>query len=265
MRWSATRGSLLLALGMLPVLGGCLPAQEPTDSTEALALYPRPKAAFDVRWLDTDTVELNASRSLSARGGRIVQYRWSLGDGHRIYTPLHVVQHRYELPGRFTISLVVFDETQQTASAQQVIHVVPEGDIPFEAIHEGYSHYGVLPSTGQVEVVRARNPAEFQRLWVEVFGGLQERGGPPSVNFSNEMVVALIANDPSARLEVHRLGVREGRLEVEYTRVRLALAPGCHPRAAPPHPSRFVVILRVPRVDLPLFSLPHRRTEYVPC
>ena len=94
MRWSATRGGLLLVLGMLPVLGGCLPVQGPTGSTEALTLYPRPKAAFDVRWLDTDTVEFVASRSF-ARRGRIVEYEWDFGDGTQAGDVLHVISHRY--------------------------------------------------------------------------------------------------------------------------------------------------------------------------
>ncbi len=253
-RWSI----LLCTLGALGMLGGCLQAPGPPDSTGTVS--PRPKAAFDVRWLEADTVELNAFRSLPSRGRRIVRYRWDFGDGSTADTNLYVVQHRYRQPGEYTVSLTISDEAAVTATSQRVIVVVPEGEVGFEVL-DLPCRSRISRQTGLV----IRSLAELQRLWIEAFGGLQRCGGPPTIDFAREMIVALFLGErawPCCYIRLDQLRARKGRLEIGYTEIRRILGPGC---VVLPVTTAPYLLVQAPRVDLPAIYFSRQRTEYVTC
>jgi hypothetical protein len=219
-----------------------------------------PSARFDIRWLDSDTVELNALRSRAPAGRRIELYEWDFGDGSRASHPVYTIQHRYEQPGRYVISLTVHDNAGLAYSAQREIVVVPDGEVSYEILRSAlYSR--VYMQTGAI----ARNPAQLQRLWIEAFGGLNEDDGPPEVDFTSKMIVALFLGSraaPGYYIRVDRLRVHQGRLEIWYTEIHRVAGPGC---ATLPVTTSPFVVLKVERVDLPAIYFYDTGEEYFVC
>lgn len=218
-----------------------------------------PHAAFDVRWPDTDTVEFDASRSF-ARRGRIVAYEWDFGDGTQARDVLHVISHRYERPGPYTVSLRVRDSAGLEATAQRVIVVSPEGEVGYEVLESPYNS-----RVSHQTVVVVRSFAELQRLWLEAFDNPPGDDGFPKIDFAREMVIALFLgarNTPSYSLRVEQLRVHQGRLEIQYTEIHEIAGPGCIVLPVVTHPYLWV---KTPRVDLPYRLFFNNQTAYRVC
>lgn len=251
---------ILLSVALLP-LGGCAGLERPPSLIEGLTRYPR--AAFDIRWLDHNAIELNAARSTGSTGSRIVQYKWDFGDGKVARDGIHVVRHAYEQPGRYVISLTVYDERQQTASAKRVVTVVPEGEIPFEVIVEGYR---MLWGREHTVALAARNLAELQRIWFELFGSLEVYNGPPQLDFTQEMVIALAGGWAFSRFRVDSLRIQGSRLQIVYTEIQRVYGPRCVLPLEAARPAVWpLVVLVTKRVDLPIDYVRRTQKEYIFC
>ncbi len=87
----------------------------------------RPKAAFTVSPGDPvpgQRVFFNASGSRAAPGHRIVSYSWDFGDGQPLVTSASPQADTiYPLPGTYTVTLVVTDETGKTDDASGTVSV----------------------------------------------------------------------------------------------------------------------------------------------
>ncbi len=216
-----------------------------------------PLAAFEIRWLDNFTVELNAFNSSAAKGRQIESYQWDFGDGEQVTDHLYMMQHHYEKPGRYVITLTVQDEVGLTASAQKDVFLVPEGDVEFEQLY--YSLYsGVNNPISWV----IHTQEELERLWQEALRIQTPLPDLPVIDFREEMVVAIfLGNRPDLGygIRAERVRAEQGKLKIWYTETKLG-GYGC---AAPPAISSPMLLLRSQRVELPaVFS---SRVEIVPC
>ncbi|GEM_PF-2216956 len=254
----ASRWILPGVAGLLTLLGGCLGLWEGEESPPASAITGYPHAAFDVRWPDTDTVEFDASRSFSRRG-RIVEYEWDFGDGTQARDVLHVISHRYEKPGWYTVSLRVRDSEGLEATAQRVIVVAPEGAVNFATLNP--------PCEARVPertVVVIRNYAQLQRVWSEAFENPQSCGEPPEIDFSREMGIALFLGTrpyPVYRVRIEGIRVVQGKLEIRYSEIE-TLGFGCAVPAVIVYP---YLLVQAQRVDLPAVYFYSKKTEYHVC
>ncbi|MBU1151424.1 PKD domain-containing protein, partial [Patescibacteria group bacterium] len=66
-------------------------------------------------------ITFDASSSFSANG--IVKYLWDFGDGTT--TEEMIVKHKYDSPGRYTVTLTITDSTGKTSTKTQTIDVNP--------------------------------------------------------------------------------------------------------------------------------------------
>jgi len=101
----------------------------------ACSLFPqRPVASFIVEYNVTDdimVVNLNASGSSDPNGDAIVWYKWSINDDVTFIDPLDtktvpmpIVGVRFPDEGKYTITLVVVDETgEQSDPVSQTIEL----------------------------------------------------------------------------------------------------------------------------------------------
>lgn len=100
------------------------------DWDELVPLPPNqaPKAAIKVQrhqiWVG-DLIRLLGVFSYDP-DGTIVRYVWEFGDGKRAFGMN--VTHRYELPGRYTVTLTVIDDGGLVGSTSMEVLVVSEGD-----------------------------------------------------------------------------------------------------------------------------------------
>lgn len=253
MRPYARRGVLvsLLLSGISLSLLACPHLSPPPPPPPAA-----PVAAFEIRWLDNFTVELNAFRSSAAEGRQIESYRWDFGDGHQVTDHVYVIQHRYEQPGQYGITLTVQDDRGLTTSTKRDVVVVPDGEIDFERIN-GFNNRRIHTEIGVV----ARTQEEFDRLWKESLGDYIPLPTPPDIEFEREIVVAIfLGTRPSSgyAIRADRIRVEGGWLKVWYTETQPGY--GC---AVLPVISYPTLWLRVERVDLPALFIP--RKEVVPC
>ncbi|KUK26239.1 MAG: Cell surface protein [Acetothermia bacterium 64_32] len=85
--------------------------------------FPPPVASFSYTpWRPGagELIRFDASESESPNG-KIVEYRWSFGDGE--WTTGQVVEHRYWYGGGYPVTLTVTDEAGQQDSVTQVIEI----------------------------------------------------------------------------------------------------------------------------------------------
>ena len=75
-----------------------------------------------------ETVLMNATSSADA-DGEIVSYEWDFGDGEQKVLPEPTVEHKYSLPGLYTIQLMVTDDdgVPSSALAQIAVNAVEAG------------------------------------------------------------------------------------------------------------------------------------------
>jgi PKD repeat protein len=215
-----------------------------------------PRATFEIRWLDNFTVELNAFGSSAAEGRQMESYQWDFGDGNQVTDHLYVVQHRYEQPGHYLITLTVQDDAGLAASIQKDVVVVLNGEVGFEKI-SGFNNRQVYTQIGLV----VHTQEEFDRLWQEALGDYTPSPAPPTIDFKKEMVVAVfLGTRPSSGygIRVDRIRVEDGWLKVWYTETQPGY--GCAVLTVISYPTLW---LRAERVDLPVLFF--SRVEVVPC
>jgi PKD repeat protein len=219
------------------------------------ALPPPPKAAFEIRWLDNFTVELNAFASSAAEGRRIELYQWDFGDGSRATDHLYLMQHRYEQPGRYVITLTVQDDAGVAASTQRDIVVVPEGEVQYEEIANIDSQIKTQM------VVAVRTQGQLERLWQEALGNRTPLPDVPRIDFDRNVVIAIFLGEkPNVgySIRVDQLRAEKGWLKIWYTEVQAG--DRC---IVPPALSHILLLLQADRVDLPVTFV--SRTEVVHC
>ena len=254
----ASRWILPGVVGLLTLLGGCLGSWEGEEPPSVSGIAGYPHAAFDVRWLDTETVEFDASRSF-ARRGSIVEYEWDFGDGTQAEDVLHVISHRYERPGPYTVSLRVRESAGLEATAQRVIVVSPEGEVDFESFRPRCDS-----RVPEQTVVLIRSYAQLDRVWREAFETSESCRELPEVDFLHEMVVAFFLGArpyPVYTIRIEGIRVTQGRLAIRYEEIE-TWGVGCAVPAVIVYP---YLLARAKRVDLPAVYLHSKRTEYHVC
>jgi hypothetical protein len=70
-------------------------------------------------------ISFNASASRAQSGRRIVEYRWSWGDGESATRSGPLEDHDFPAPGAYPVTLTVTDDAGVSGSSVQVITVVP--------------------------------------------------------------------------------------------------------------------------------------------